>query len=1335
MAANQSPLELESSTLEEIVEALSLGRSITLPEGTESFLFGAEDARIAFRFYASRRDLWAQQKQISGTEIDQLLQALETPKAAVPKEQPAASALKRPRWRITQIRAHRFAGLHRHCGTDGQAPDPLSLELDRDVTCVWGFNGAGKTAFQSAIMWCLTGQAHRSQHKPSFVHQPITVELMQSPDEENPGRDEIAKSIALPPIVPLPSAEDLTALQDKPAVDTWVELTLREHSGQEVVVRRELKLGPRGTVTTPVSGIEQLGLPQWAIEAGTLMPAIATTMRFDEKTTFADAIAQLTGLRPLQDLGKRSERLAKRLTGEENDKAKEDESAALLRFLTSKRTLGEAWTMQVEALGELPDLMSPDQESEEKSCKAAVESSINHLEELRQQGQNDIDEILAGSVRLETKEQVEAFINILATAKERLAAVALGSLPSVETLKRLGEIQDADRAVVIAKLEELRERALDQVARQKKKEETARWQLYAIVSQWHRRHHPEEPFSDCPVCGSDLTQVPPDALLDTAVLGALEASALAHTDATKTLQDWQQAAASELLEALPASLRPFVDIRSRATLLEIYRGAYLSELLKDPAFSTQLRSLKQNAEKVWNHSVQAHPLPVLPDSQIIELPQELRSTSLANRFANLQAALSLALHRQLSEDQIKLVTQRYFGNGSFSRAKATDDQIEMAMCPLRHQVIALQQAVTSADPIIALLRQMNEIEVIRQSWVKARKQHRLVRRAAAAIKEFARLPGLVHHQVEGLITVLDERTTAWLKVIYRPHYVGGPAYIGLDPARAQGVGLYAGLGSVRVHAHEVMNSSHLRACVWAFVFSLWERIRERAGVLEVLLLDDPQTYFDPINTENLAAAIPKLVEAGMALIITSNDNRFIAAVKSRLPKTSLASPSWTMLQISPISSSRYTAAFTPAVEEVLERRAVWLEDESDVAKAQEFVERVRLHIENRLWDLLASDPILIYKPTLADLIAHISSARNGGEQPFNEIPFERLLKCKSLRPGSTFYSIINNAHHNLRDVTPFDAGEVSGAFDEVDRFIRSCSASYARFMGRLTREDEDFFFASSPPAPVPIHLNESPIRVLGDFSARTHSDAVAVEGEFTTISLSDLGEIALYAIRGSSLGALALPGQTVAVSLSEEAKNGDPVIALCGNTVLARRYHSDQRDPSKLTLACDQSGTERVAPAVTLSKNKVRILPIVGIFYGNTPREGDQEARCVDTCSILDKPLLAARIIEDSGYPVVRNGDLVLLESVELSSESLLDPMKGDVVAIMAAQHGEQFAYLKRVGSSIQGTGLRIFENVGTFGDSLAVSCSDGNYGAIDCLQLQSMWRVHGVIRARLPGH
>lgn len=67
MTLEQSPLELESSTLEEIVEALSWGRPITLPENADSFLLATDDARIAFRFYASKRELWAAQKQTSGS--------------------------------------------------------------------------------------------------------------------------------------------------------------------------------------------------------------------------------------------------------------------------------------------------------------------------------------------------------------------------------------------------------------------------------------------------------------------------------------------------------------------------------------------------------------------------------------------------------------------------------------------------------------------------------------------------------------------------------------------------------------------------------------------------------------------------------------------------------------------------------------------------------------------------------------------------------------------------------------------------------------------------------------------------------------------------------------------------------------------------------------------------------------------------------------------------------------------------------------------------------------------------------------------------------------------
>ncbi|EPG2632659.1 hypothetical protein L4P19_002119 [Pseudomonas aeruginosa] len=74
---SNTPLELENSTLEEIVDALLAGSPIALPQNAGLFILDSEDARAAFRFYASRTELWPQQKPLSSAEVDQLLQALE----------------------------------------------------------------------------------------------------------------------------------------------------------------------------------------------------------------------------------------------------------------------------------------------------------------------------------------------------------------------------------------------------------------------------------------------------------------------------------------------------------------------------------------------------------------------------------------------------------------------------------------------------------------------------------------------------------------------------------------------------------------------------------------------------------------------------------------------------------------------------------------------------------------------------------------------------------------------------------------------------------------------------------------------------------------------------------------------------------------------------------------------------------------------------------------------------------------------------------------------------------------------------------------------------------
>jgi hypothetical protein len=55
------------------------------------------------------------------------------------------------------------------------------------------------------------------------------------------------------------------------------------------------------------------------------------------------------------------------------------------------------------------------------------------------------------------------------------------------------------------------------------------------------------------------------------------------------------------------------------------------------------------------------------------------------------------------------------------------------------------------------------------------------------------------------------------------------------------------------------------------------------------------------------------------------------------------------------------------------------------------------------------------------------------------------------------------------------------------------------------------------------------------------------------------------------------------------------------------------------------------------------------------------------------------------------------------------------------------------VGNPIGSAGLRLFENVGTSGDALAVQCpieGDAEPDASSELVLHRMWRVHGVLRA-----
>lgn len=1348
MDQQQEPVHLEDHSLNEIVQLLTAGTPIRR-NNKSAFCLDTEDKLKIFAFYGRNRDLWPRNKSVQTKEVENILKALEGQLPTADQILPRARGEK-PTWHLERVEVHRFGGLHRHLGPNGEDPAPFVFDLDKEITLISGFNGAGKTALLSAIIWCLTGKALRSQHIPHEVHEPMAVEWPV--DTVGAQEDERQPEIAVPPIVPIPTAENLAKLGDSPKLDTRVSLTFRRSDTGEIRrVTRKLDTAGKKLVA-PVEGLDGLGLPALAIEAGTLMPGVAAHMRFEEKSDFTQAVSQLTGLKPLEELGHRTERLVNRLRTTEKRATEEARDKKTAHFRNALQTLREGWAERPD-LVEMPEILLPGEEREietetdtaedgeeeqlpqKTDCRSSIAAAKRRLKELQSEMSTAMEKILGRGIELSTKQQVETFTRALDKGADRLKGSALRELPSVVPLLDLGKITNEEVDAALKTIRKIIERAQLLSRRLEDERQAARWRLYSRVSAWHKDHHPDQDISNCPVCGSDLEKVPSDALLDLSVKAALDQCREADNDIAKTAAQWERDEAAAFLDALPESLRGFADKTQRDALLGICRKGYVEELLAHEAFSGRLEPLRKNGQAVWDIASGEHPLPEAPESAISALPDLFSSGKLQERLDAITHNLMLREHRLMATEALQSLMGRYIGKAKTAGELA--DVAESAPAapaeygskpdeePLRAQIEAIKRAVQNAIPVVSLIRQLDELELLRQNWQSDSDRLQLLVRAADSVEPYLEFPGLVYERVSGLIETLNIDTAAWLGKIYRSHYNGGPSYGGFELGEASGFSLRAELGGMRVPAQQVMNASLLRACVWAFLFALWEHIGKQTGGLSCMLLDDPQTHFDPINSENLAAAIPSMPGHGIRPLVASNDVRFVAAIQDKLPSRAIDSPSWTALRLDPISSSKLTASLSPALEEIREKRDRWREDDNDVVKAQEFVKCVRVDIENRLWNLLATDPLVMHAPTLGDLLGQLRHARNGGERPFEEPPFENLVLHEALRDNALFYKIINKAHHRPMDVTPQDAEDVNKAYENVHSTLRSCSASYARFMGRLTSEDRDFMLADAPMAPDATQLPDKKLPVLGTLAARSSADILAIAEVHEQFTLGSLGDVALYAVRGPTLGSLALVGQVVIVSLEREPVEGDPVIALYKGRAFARRYHRDRNDPSRTVLTADRSGTERVPPVLITPTAATRAMPIIGVLYDAQKPGGPDEAVAVPSSDILLRNLAVAHIVEDSAYPIIRDRDMVLVEAITEISTATMNKLEGRIVALTARYGDESFGYLKRLGYEIH-EGTRIYENIGLNGKAVCISDSPAD-GAR--LVIDRLWRVHGVLR------
>ena len=234
-------------------------------------------------------------------------------------------------------------------------------------------------------------------------------------------------------------------------------------------------------------------------------------------------------------------------------------------------------------------------------------------------------------------------------------------MPSLGIIRELGAICDEDAQTAGLLLVTLQQRARDLALRLEDKRQAARWQLYARVAAWHREHHPDEDVSTCPVCGTNLDDVPDDALVDLSIRAALDRCREADADVTKTAAEWLRDETAAFLAALPSSCRAFADRELPATIEELYRKAFVDELMAQPAFSGTASALPGKQQGPLERG--GGPASTAPGGSGGACSPSRYSGEQCphNAHANVVCALQLAAHRNQSKDTIETRVKRYIG--------------------------------------------------------------------------------------------------------------------------------------------------------------------------------------------------------------------------------------------------------------------------------------------------------------------------------------------------------------------------------------------------------------------------------------------------------------------------------------------------------------------------------------------------------------------------------------------------------------------------------------------------------------------------------------------------
>jgi AAA domain len=1153
-------------------------------------------------------------------------------------DEQSASGCSAGTWRLVRLEASGFGGLTIYGGPT------FDQWIGGENWCLEGQNGSGKSSFTNAILWALTGKRVREQDG-----------LVDDNGQRAPVYNEAGKQIGVwPPLVSYPEkASEL--IKD---AEVWVRLTFENMSGDTATAFRKIISPHEGDPSTEVVVDPRLvAIPQ-LIETGLLMPARIPRIGFGNKSqSLYEAVKLLTGLDQLADIaeaarliGHRAQPFLKYAKQQGADQLEtsfaeaiaraEAKSQALDIDLAPCRTLGQkdvgatlaahsktAAARAAEYLATLKFEIASHLDVAQADARAKIKDAVGNARAILNLGVKTIPEFQAWAALKAAKdgEQFTSVPDLVSSAKSELEAALLWH-------KRQGEDQ--------------------------------RLRLKALAASYYVT--PEEGrIGVCPLCFAELTSKQQVSLQ--AELAYLKVHAAA---AERRLTDVCTSLEKQLGNAIPAEMRPHHAMLADMDPKEAYASAALLRFAQEEPFKSTLVGIATIVTDTV--AKQTETLPPFEYSAFV--------------CPSVDApAVAVAVLRNLhSLERLVALVEWWSGNGQAFRdawvelVQQKDEHGSFYARTVAGQLATLEQAVDKAEPLDELSANLAAAAKAADAWDEIQKHQAVRESIAGALEPLKDLRFLVNAETAASIAGLSKRIKEVLAKIHlheRLNYEDAS----LQKKEVAVAGSFD--PGIRIDAALVANTSWLRAILWAFVLALRGQTIEALGgnPLPLVVMDDPQTTFDPRNKRKWAQVLAAFANAdhtdkdATQLILTTHEQQFF---KFLVDEQKLTGQQGLIAAV-----NKATRVATIANGSSLVRTYDAAIAANDDELGHKYVSDVRIYCEDLLKCIMRAESPAIPNMNLDSLKRELAKLRESSVAPFNRKAFTDLSDTLSGGGGAEM-NLINASHHQYDGtIGVAQAEDVRQFWDKtLQKQLHQAFQVYSQFEAFsgdprvFTWEDTIVAFPTSHRDAIKkFMLKNTGVAAAAQTDGRAGDGALTIK-EWETAEPITLSNHDIYRLSAGTLDPVAAIGDLLIVCNHAPVTRHSLVVAAFGDRLLARRYNESDSHPNIAILTGQTLEPHELPQPIIAPKEKMTARKIVGtMFTARTAlppaKVEDREVEALPDIALAQKMLNNARLFKVEGRsaePIALDTQFLITHPTTFSMETVKRLDQHLVVAVDA---------------------------------------------------------------------